>query len=1204
MLPDVPEDASLETLQYELGVQMLMRDTLPPSSATRNADLAERQAAIQYLERRISQKEYESAAQIPDSWATGQWDGWTDNGFAAGPSHVNDYAGDASAQSYASDAPASLDSYHSSVLGSNSAYVSAESSPPAAVEASRKHSRSSSGPSCDYPDTKRIHVTAGPNDLGGWEAWAPSQQPQQTEYDAYGTAPEPHALSWPANQDAAVFDEDLIARACDDLAAWDRLAAASSAQQVPGSSASNGIAYHSMPASAPRSSAPTVDVVDLTADDSSPIDAAAPALWPDIGDVRHHGTAALNAFGAEHQPAYPPADPFAELDAMYTHDQTGGGPTLGQYSTNADIQAARNSGGLDGQGFVDVLAGASSTAPAPAQAAAPGPSNMNDSVPHRLAVRESRAPDPTTSRTGASSYEARIHEGPSDEGMGAIRRGSMPWWTQDETNDEHVAPAEALQEDDLNKLFQNIRPDEDVPQADRERTPAGMRTELMEHQKLGLAWLKQMEEGTNKGGILADDMGLGKTIQALALVLSRPSENPACKTTLIVAPVALMRQWEHEIKVKVRAEHRLSVHVYHGAGINADFKKLSRFDIVLTTFGTLASEYRKKDQYYKNTDLDDLDGPNANPPKLSLIGPGCKWYRIIIDEAQCIKNQGTHTSRASNELKAQYRLCMSGTPIMNRAEELYPLVRFLRVPPYCEWGRFNFDIVRPLKSEKNRPLQEKGLHRLRVLLKSIMLRRTKESLIDGHPIITIPPKRVERTEVVFSEDEEQFYTALQDRAALTFNRYMDRGTVQSNYTSMLVLLLRLRQACCHPHLIRGLDVQPATEGIAEDKLLDHARQLRGDVVARLKEQDGFECPICFDGTNNPTILVPCGHTTCAECFAKLFDPSKLIRAGDDGGKARCHTCRAELTAGKITDYAHFCKIFLPDAVADEDDGSSDCDSESDSDDLDGFVVRDDEDDDSASGSRRRSKKAKGKAPAKKRRTLAQLKQEARRSKAAKRKYLNRLRRRWETSAKIERTLALLAEIERNDPTEKTIIFSQFTSLLDLVEVPLVERGTRYTRLDGTMSPNDRASAVHDFMEDEQVKVMLVSLKAGNAGLNLTRASRIILLDPFWNPFIEDQAVDRAHRIMQQRNVTVHRVLVPNTIEDRIQTLQSNKRELVSAALDENASANLSRLSIRDLMYLFVSFARSACGIASLMAFRLVKLRHARDWNRHFRSSTF
>jgi len=118
--------------------------------------------------------------------------------------------------------------------------------------------------------------------------------------------------------------------------------------------------------------------------------------------------------------------------------------------------------------------------------------------------------------------------------------------------------------DQLKTLMENIRPDMEIPPEDREGTPDDMTYPLMEHQKLGLAWLKGMEDGSNKGGILADDMGLGKTIQALALIVSRKSKDPDRKTTLIVAPIALLKQWEREIEKKLKPQHRLKVIIHHG----------------------------------------------------------------------------------------------------------------------------------------------------------------------------------------------------------------------------------------------------------------------------------------------------------------------------------------------------------------------------------------------------------------------------------------------------------------------------------------------------------------------------------------------------------------------------------------------------------------------------------------------------------------
>lgn len=422
--------------------------------------------------------------------------------------------------------------------------------------------------------------------------------------------------------------------------------------------------------------------------------------------------------------------------------------------------------------------------------------------------------------------------------------------------------------------------------------------------------------------------------------------------------------------------------------------------------------------------------------------------------------------------------------------------------------------------------------------------------------------------------------------------------------------MRLRQACCHPHLIKDLS-QPATEGIAEDDLLERARHLTEDVVRRLTEVDSFECPVCLEADPNPTIIIPCGHTVCGPCVQKLVENANRDRDGSAANKATCPHCRGELKAQLITDYKHFCRVFCPERLEPSDriefeDEESDDDDETDDEDpfdvdekgnLAGFVVSDEDPDvdQSDSGFRTESDfksngdfvpqqirstpgepepvnkvrgKGKGKGPALPRKSLAQLKKESLRSKAAKKKYLRRLDKTWIPSAKTLEVIDLLTKIRKNDPTEKTLVFSQFTSLLDLIEVPMVQNKFKYQRYDGSMSMEERTDAVEAFMEDPEQNIMLVSLKAGNAGLNLWRASQVIMIDPFWNPFVEEQAVDRAHRMPQEREVNVHRILIPETVEDRICTLQDKKREIIGAALDENASKGFARLNVRELKFLF------------------------------------
>lgn len=156
-----------------------------------------------------------------------------------------------------------------------------------------------------------------------------------------------------------------------------------------------------------------------------------------------------------------------------------------------------------------------------------------------------------------------------------------------------------------------------------------------------------------------------------------------------------------------------------------------------------------------------------------------------------------------------------------------------------------------------------------------------------------------------------------------------------------------------------------------------------------------------------------------------------------------------------------------------------------------------------------------------------------------------------SSSKLELLLERLDEVAAEG--RKALVFSQWTSLLDLVEPHLSTRGIAYERLDG--ATRDRAGVVARFQDDgSESSLMLVSLKAGGAGLNLTAADHVFLLDPWWNPASEDQAADRAHRIGQTRPVFVYRLVAEDTVEERVLALQTEKRRLADAALAEASRA--------------------------------------------------
>ncbi|HEY9230606.1 MAG TPA: DEAD/DEAH box helicase, partial [Blastocatellia bacterium] len=174
------------------------------------------------------------------------------------------------------------------------------------------------------------------------------------------------------------------------------------------------------------------------------------------------------------------------------------------------------------------------------------------------------------------------------------------------------------------------------------------------------------------------------------------------------------------------------------------------------------------------------------------------------------------------------------------------------------------------------------------------------------------------------------------------------------------------------------------------------------------------------------------------------------------------------------------------------------------------------------------------------------------------------RRTKEASAKLDLLLEQLPEVL--DEGHKVLVFSQFTSLLAIVRERLDKAGMVYEYLDGRT--RDRAARVARFQKDDGCKLFLISLKAGGLGLNLTAADYIFLLDPWWNPAVEAQAIDRAHRIGQTKNVFAYRLIARGTVEEKVLELQNSKRELADAII--NADNSLIRTLAREDLELLLS----------------------------------
>jgi non-specific serine/threonine protein kinase len=162
---------------------------------------------------------------------------------------------------------------------------------------------------------------------------------------------------------------------------------------------------------------------------------------------------------------------------------------------------------------------------------------------------------------------------------------------------------------------------------------------------------------------------------------------------------------------------------------------------------------------------------------------------------------------------------------------------------------------------------------------------------------------------------------------------------------------------------------------------------------------------------------------------------------------------------------------------------------------------------------------------------------------------------------------LAREITENIGHHKALIFSQFLGMLALVREKLEELGVKYEYFDGSTSAPDREKAIQSFQNNDEVRVFLISLKAGGVGLNLTAADYVYIVDPWWNPAVEQQAIDRTHRIGQTKNIFAYRMICKDTIEDKIMQLQEKKRALAKDLIADDSSF-VKALTREDVEYLF------------------------------------
>ncbi|CAN6670025.1 DNA repair protein Rad16p [Trichomonascus vanleenenianus] len=631
------------------------------------------------------------------------------------------------------------------------------------------------------------------------------------------------------------------------------------------------------------------------------------------------------------------------------------------------------------------------------------------------------------------------------------------------------------------KLAENPRP---KPVAVEQ--PEGLSIQLLPFQREGVDWLINQEKSIYKGGILADEMGMGKTIQTVSLFLTdKPEERVG--PNLVIAPTVAIVQWKNEIEMYTNG--KMKTLLYYGQNRTTKVEDLKEYDVVLTSYAVVESVYRKQTSGHKR---------KTGIVKEKSVLHNLLFHRVVLDEAHNVKDRTTNTSRAVNTLKAEHRLCLSGTPLQNRIGELYSLIRFLQVKPFSqyfckkcecnmtEWkfsdyrscdqcghrvmdhtNFFNHSILKFIQREYSTVSSQDAMANLRTLLSQIMLRRTKVERADD---LGLPPRIVEVRRDYFNEEEKDLYASIYSDSTRKFNTYVNEGVVLNNYANIFSLITRMRQVADHPDLVlkRHLDNSEASLALV--------------------------CKLCDDEAED-AIRSKCHHTFCRLCIKEYVEGFT-----GDAKDLECPVCHVGLTID----------LTAPAIEVDYEETKK------------GSIIN-------------RINMTGG----------------------------------WRSSTKIEALVEELFKLRSDRQTIKSIVFSQFTSMLDLVEWRLHRAGFQTVKLQGSMSPTQRDSIIRHFMETPSVEIFLVSLKAGGVALNLCEASQVFLLDPWWNPSVEWQSGDRVHRIGQHRPVKITRFAIEDSIESRIIELQEKKASMIHATIGQDDGA-MNRLTPADMQFLFTN----------------------------------
>ena len=707
----------------------------------------------------------------------------------------------------------------------------------------------------------------------------------------------------------------------------------------------------------------------------------------------------------------------------------------------------------------------------------------------------------------------------------------------------------------------------------------GMKSSLEHYQLLGAGWMRERETcGTRPhGGLQADIMGTGKTVMTLAnIVDGRPAKGDRCKSTLIVVPSHLQSQWMSEIRQHVDPQALPRVMVYAAKKFNhlnavAD---LESQNVVLTSYHQVAASYptvkiplelttdEAKNRWWQKTYAKERGDLHR-----------VYWYRIVLDECHIIKNHEGKISIAVRALSGRYRWALSGTPCTNHPGELYPLLNFLRVENTGSYELF--------MRNYGKTSSEATVKRLHILLSQIMIRRTHADRLFNLPLVKLPKISKKTVTLKFNKTERAIYNIVKTRFVERINNIQRNGSVVQKAHNIYVLMLRLRMIVSHVLLIQstleqlletedleklwelsddemrsdsGLtgramwkelreqiagaqeiryNANRATKSLSESRPSTENLDIDNDtgkefgvafnfraMLTQMRESGRWEernlaslCRRCATPPEHPRVLDPCGHLYCNECLSwMMYQVTK-----QEQETATCFECNLPFSrAEPLHGFKEAGRGILTTPTSSQPSGQKALDPGSTA-----WINL-------------------GKEVLYSAKTLA-----------AKGQILN-----W------------LSET----PDAKILIFTQFLGMVAIFNRICRTENWGSVTFTGTQSFENRDRALARFAEDPDCKIMIASLRSGGSGLNLCCASRILLLDLWFNEAAENQAFTRCWRIGQTRDVEVVRFVVEKTIDYDMMKMQERKTTMIEKALDKEGLNR--RWSTKEIIELFGAGAGS------------------------------